>query len=136
MYGHRKFARHVEGWVGSVDSPLLNRAWEVVKECINAHAIVDREENQSCKLARALAWEDWGEACVGKDTTATYAGLVEEMFTACPPGREDELERVLTQAHELGLGHVSRAEAVVIQAKQEFPGLKLIWNRDWEDIEN
>jgi len=100
MYKYTQLVRHIDKGIDRIDDPLLNRAWEIVKECIQAHVIVDREEGQTVRLARAEAWKEWVDAYQGEEeTTCTFAGMVAEMIIACPD--EEELDNLVAEAHAL-----------------------------------
>ncbi len=103
MYKYTQLVRHIDKGIIRIDDPLLNRAWEIVKECIQAHVIVDREEGQTVRLARAEAWKEWVDAYQGEEeTTCTFAGMVAEMIIACPD--EEELDNLVAEAHALAQG--------------------------------
>lgn len=103
MYKYTLLVRHVGKGIDRIDYPLLNRAWEIVKECIEAHAIVDREDGQTVKLARALAWKEWVDAYQGvEETTCTLEGLVQELVVACPD--EEKLDVLIAEGHALAQG--------------------------------
>jgi len=115
---------------------MLNRAWEVCKACINAHAIVDREEDETIKQSRAAAWADLADGFLGKGATGTYRGIIGELYDSVPEGLEDALEQIVLEAHHLALGQLAREAQAALQARDEFPQLKLVWNRDHEDMEH
>jgi len=123
--------------VDRVDSPALGRAWDVVKECVAAHAVADREEGQSLQLARALAWADFADALRGGDCTYTMAGMAQELIIACEDiGRNRELDEVLAQAHFVAEGGRPGWKTVADDKGNQIPVLQLVWNRDLEDIEH
>ena len=136
MYRYRKLVNHVERWVSEVNEPLLNRAWEIVKESVNAHAIVDREEDQSARLARGEAWRDWCVAWAGEDSTFALAGLVSELACACPEGLEEQLEQVISDGHCLAQGLLDKAKRVKPVEDTSHPALSIVWNRSWDEMEN
>ncbi len=103
MYKHTVLVRHVGKGIDRIDSPLLNRAWEIVKECIEVHALIDREEGQTVRLARSLAWKEWVDAYQGEEeTTCTFSGLVDELVLACPD--EEKLDTLIAEGHALAQG--------------------------------
>lgn len=89
----------MDEWVGQVDDPYLNRSWEICKECVTAHAIVDRKEGQTARQAHAVAWLDLVDGFRGANITQAYRGLIGELFDSVPEDRESELEMTITNAH-------------------------------------
>jgi len=130
-FDHTKMTTYIESWVQEVDDPLLNRAWEIVKECVNSHAIVDREEGQAAKLARTEAWRDWALAYDGDESTYTLFGLVHEFTSACPALEQDRMEEVMEQAVEMAKGTVKKPKRVKRKntvPASEAPMLTLVVN--------
>jgi hypothetical protein len=93
-----KFRDHIDEWIDTVDEPGLTRAWHIVRECINVHAIVDRDPEENLSEARHLAWKDFFEAWFGGEATYTYMGLVHELAGFCPDGLEECMEARMREA--------------------------------------
>ena len=116
-----------------IDDPGLNRSWEVIKECVLAHATVDRENGQSVRLARALAWTDFVEALAGGESTFTMFGMAQELSSACAEiGRGEELDDVVKDADVIAGGGRRGWGTVVDEHGNEIPVLRLVWDRDLE----
>jgi hypothetical protein len=128
MYQYTKLMAHIEKWVDQVDSPELNRSWEIVKESLSAHATVDREPTESAKLARASAWSDWADGYKGEDSTFALVGLVHEFTSAVPDEASDELDVIMQEAMDLAEGHkpAKRVKQRRIETKVGQPELTLI----------
>ncbi|MEE8386294.1 MAG: hypothetical protein V3S01_10280 [Dehalococcoidia bacterium] len=98
-FDYKKFVAHMETWVDGLDEPVLNRTWEVVKECVAAHASIDREDTQTPAQAREVAWLEFVAAWSGNDSTFTMFGMVHEISGACADaGRGEELDAVFATA--------------------------------------
>jgi len=137
LYQYGKFITFVEVWVEHVDDPGLNRSWEVVKECIVAHAAVDREDGQSVRLARALAWTEFVDALAGGESTFTMFGMAQELSSACADiGRGEELDEVIMDADLIAGGGRRGWHTVADEEGNQIPVLRLVWDRDLEDIEH
>ena len=100
----QKFQYHIDDWVNQIDEPLFTRAWAVVRECVNAHAIADREPEEPVTMARREAWRDFFVAWFGGEATLTYTGMVQEFAFFCPVGLETEFEQCMHEAHLLFRG--------------------------------
>jgi hypothetical protein len=137
MYQHTKLTAHIEKWVDQVDSPELNRAWEIVKESVNAHAVVDREPTESAKLARASAWSDWADGYKGEDSTFALVGLVHEMTSAVPDEKDEEFDMIMQEAMDLAEGHrpAKRVQQKRVTAKGDAPTLTLVVNDEKDGTE-
>jgi len=133
LYHYGKFIDIVEQWVDEIDDPDLNRAWEISKACVQAHAKVDREDGQSVRLARALAWADFAQALAGHVSTYTMFGMARELTCTCADiGREEQFDAVVSNA-DLVAGGVSPGMGMVVDDQgNEIPVLELIWDRDLE----
>ena len=129
--------KHFEAWVDDIDEPGLNRSWEVIKECVVAHAAVDREEGQSTKLARALSWKEFVGAFLGKDSTFTMFGMAHELTNACLDiGRGEDLDQVVREADDIAGGHKPRWRDVTDREGNKVAFLQLVWNKDHDDTEH
>lgn len=130
MYQYTKLKAHIEKWVDQVDSPELNRAWEIVKESLSAHAIVDRDPEESAKAARASAWSDWADGYRGDDSTFALVGLVHEFTAAVPSDLVDEMDMIMQEAMDLAEGHkpARRVQQKRVETKAGQPELTLIVN--------
>lgn len=137
MYQHTKLTAHIEKWVDQVNSPELNRAWEIVKESVNAHAVVDREPTESAKLARASAWADWADGYKGEDSTFALVGLVHEMTSAVPDEKDEEFDMIMQEAMDLAEGHrpAKRVQQKRVAAKGDGPTLTLVVNDEKDGTE-
>jgi len=93
-----QFKEHIDEWIDTVDEPVLTRAWHVVRECVNVHAIVDRDPEENLSEARREAWKDFFEAWFGGEATYTYMGLVHELAAFVPDGLEESLEARMREA--------------------------------------
>jgi len=136
LYYYGKFITYVEWWVEDLDDPGLNRSWEVIKECVLAHAAVDREDGQSVRRARALAWSDFVEALAGGESTFTMFGMAQELTSACADiGRGEELDEIIRNGDLIAGGGRRAWDTVVDEDGNQIPLLQLVWDRDLEDIE-
>ena len=108
-FDHMIMKAHLDRWVSRVDDPDLSRAWNLVGQCIKAHARCDREEGQSSRQAARDAWEDWARAIEGGLATPTMRGMVQELRMMAPRDRsaEDTLEHRLREAIAMARGELS-----------------------------
>ena len=93
-----KFKEHIDEWIDTVDEPNLTRAWYVVCACVNVHAIVDRDPEESLASARHEAWKDFFEAWFGGEATYTYMGMVHELGAFVPGGLDKCFEAHMVDA--------------------------------------
>ena len=113
-----------------VDDPGLFRTWEVIKECVIAHALVDRDEEQSIRSARAEAWVEFVGACLGRDSTFTQFGMASELEGACVDiGREDDLDEVIKEANRCAGGRRGWPTVTGVDGRP-VSVLRLVWDRD------
>jgi len=123
--------------VDDIKDPGLNRSWEVIKECVVAHAAVDREEGQSARLARALAWEEFVDAFLGKESTFTMFGMAHELTSACLDiGRGEDLEEVIREADQAAGGPRVQWREVIDKDGHKVPFLQLVWTQNLDDTEH
>ena len=111
-FEYTSMKKHLDAWVSRIQDPDLSRAWNLVVQCIKAHARCDREEGQSSRMATCDAWEDWARAIEGEPATPTMRGMVHELRMMAPRDRcaEDTLEHRLREAIAMARGELSLPE--------------------------
>ena len=127
-----KFKEHIDKWIYTVHEPSLIRAWHVVRECVNVHAIVDRDPDDNLSDARHEAWKDFFEAWFGGEATYTYVGMVHELAAFVPDGLEESLEACMREAWCMfrGLEIPARFPGKPVIGKDGRPRLVLVTSED------
>jgi hypothetical protein len=90
----------IEHSLDEYDEPQLDRAWEIVKGCIEVHARVDRREDETPEQALALAWHDYWLCFKDEEEDAPYTfwGLAWEMLHSVGEERKASLRSLIVEA--------------------------------------
>jgi hypothetical protein len=97
------FKRSIESLVASYDDPQVDRAWEVVKVCLEAQVKVDRRDDETLAQARTLMWRDWWLCFLAKPASFALWGLYEEFLLPFEQAHgEEERDRIQETVAALG----------------------------------
>ena len=106
-FKHEAFIGHMEDFIDDLDDHRLNRTWEIVVACIEAHSRVDREPKESKLKSLSRAWEGFALAAQGEFAPRTMMGMLEALVETCPPIElmSGQLDQRLAEATALGRGN-------------------------------
>ena len=112
-FNAKAFRDRLDTWVTGLDDLELNRAFEIVLACLEAHARVDRQPKQSKAAAEREAYQDFALAFEGEPATYTMIGMVHELEAMVPESlREDgTFEQVMEEAIAKARGKAVQREA-------------------------
>ena len=115
-FNAKAFRDRLDNWVTGLDDLELNRAFEIVLACLEAHARVDRQPKQSKAAAEREAYQDFALAFEGEPATYTMIGMVHELEAMVPESlREDgTFEQVMEEA-------IAKARGKAVQREAEPP---------------
>ena len=97
----------VDDWVGHLDHPNVNWAWEIIQRTAEVYGELGRQPGESAARALAAVGYDFFDAWHAGSANHGIIGVMQELASACPESHIDDLARIMELAWEAGRSGVA-----------------------------